>query len=101
MGPAARKTPSGQARRQRSKAEESLQREAGRDSLDESSRPQVEDALRLCGSGPVSQEPVEQSQRVCEGGRLVKQAMQIAAERAGDEHLAAMSDPAFRAQAAR
>lgn len=101
MGPAARKTPSGQARRQRSKAEESLQREAGRDSLDESSRPQVEDALRLCGSGPGSQEPVEQSQRVCEGGRLVKPAMQIAAEKAGDEHLAAMSDPAFRAQAAR
>ena len=85
----------------RGKAEESLQREAGGDSLDESSRPQVDDALRLCGSGSGSQEPSEQSQRVWEGGRLVKQAMQIAAEKVGEEHLAAMPDPAFRAQAAR
>ena len=60
MGPATRKPPSGQARRQRSKAEESLQREAGGDSLDESSRPQVDDSLRLCGSGSGSQEPSEQ-----------------------------------------
>lgn len=69
--------------------------------LDESSRPQVDDALRLCGSGSGSQEPSKQSQRVWESGRLVKQAMQIAAEKVGEEHLAAMPDPAFRAQAAR